>query len=609
MPGISFIYDTELDSAKYKESVLTKLDLITFSHSYDNKILLHERNYMLCCTKYEEYPLSSYENREYLIFLEGKLYGMRKQEVFEKLVELAELCFLKKEAMSERLTKWMKDVDGEFVLFIKDKQSGDLVILNDLMGHLPLYFVKEDSRLLVSREISFILALLDNKSFSKIALSQYLMFCHTLGSRTLYENVFRLEPAMMLCIRPSDSETTMTNYHQYNFERKDNSGRTSEENAHYLASLFTDACEKRAVTDEGYTNVLSLSGGLDSRGVGAGLKKRNVHFAGATFRNKSSAVDVEIAKKIAKSLSIDLRIIDLTPPKGKDHAALLAMKQGANYLGMAFILPFFETLLNIYGPRTIYFTGDMGTIIKDYSPSRDLKNMDDLINYILFKHSPMALNDVEQITGVRKEEIIEILRSRLSEYPETDYNQKYVHFQIYERVFNWGFEGVDRNRYYFWTGTPLLSSKVFDYSMNCPDEQKGFYRLYKHFLMELSPELAAIDYANYRFPITSKRLIVKHYTASFYVNNVPDKLRKIIRKYILGRPGTDIMNTPMMNCFREQISNCKSIDSYLSGKEIESRLSQFDKYDLNKLFTVSSLCEKELCKKSSIEKYIDSELE
>ena len=105
-----------------------------------------------------------------------------------------------------------------------------------------------------------------------------------------------------------------------------------------------------------------------------------------------------------------------------------------------------------------------------------------------------------------------------SYYAEADYNKKYVHFQIYERAFNWAFEGVDRNRYYFWTCTPLLSSNVFEYSMNCPDEQKGPYKLYKHFLMELSPELAVVAYANYRLPITSNWLIMKHYSISLYVN-------------------------------------------------------------------------------------------
>ena len=36
------------------------------------------------------------------------------------------------------------------------------------------------------------------------------------------------------------------------------------------------------------------------------------------------------------------------------------MKDGMNYAGMAFILPFFEHLKETYGPQVVYCTGDVG---------------------------------------------------------------------------------------------------------------------------------------------------------------------------------------------------------------------------------------------------------
>ena len=447
---------------------------------------------------------------------------------------IADIIFFNNLA-SDRLLQWTSNTDGDFIVFMFDKEFNKIAIVSDPLGLLPLYIYHQNNCLVVSREIRLIINLIGKKDINKAALAEYLLFGYTLGQNTLLKNIYRIKPASLLKVNLNNFELNYLTYDFFNFDNNNHYyGQSIEENVNELASLFIEACKNRGGF-EGYTNLLSLSGGLDSRLVAAGLEINKIPFQGITFlsHNKTESLDAIIAEQVANFFDINWKLFQLSPTKGKYFLQLLKMKSGLNYLGMSFILPFFEKIIEEYGKNIIYFTGDMTLGLLNNLPSKKLKTIDDLMSYILYKNPIFSLEDVASLLNLNKIEILDILRNHLVNYPENNLMQKYLHFKIYDKTFNWLSEGMDRNRYYFWLATPLLSPKVFKYCINCPEEQKSYFRLYRDFLLKLSPKSAIFNYANYNLPVTSNTFIIKEFLSSFYNDKFPTAIKNLTRKYLL----------------------------------------------------------------------------
>ena len=70
-------------------------------------------------------------------------------------------------------------------------------------------------------------------------------------------------------------------------------------------------------------NVVSLSGGLDSRAVAAGLRREEIPFTAATFLDsqQTNAADVRVASRVAAGVGSGVAAIPPAPPPGKRPGA------------------------------------------------------------------------------------------------------------------------------------------------------------------------------------------------------------------------------------------------------------------------------------------------
>lgn len=177
-----------------------------------------------------------------------------------------------------------------------------------------------------------------------------------------------------------------------------------------------------------------------------------------------------------------------------------------------------------------------------------------------------------------------------------------MHFLIYERGFKWLFEGEDRNRFYFWSVTPFYSIPFFNYAMNCSDNNKSHYALYREFLLKLSPSASMIDNARYRCPITSNKFKIIHFIMNVALRH-PNLIKTVKRiKAKNGYKG----NSNVIKCLREQINNCESICRYLSCTELANIVdnsTNYGKYEIDNLFTITSVIEETCCHGGTIQKY------
>jgi asparagine synthase (glutamine-hydrolysing) len=614
LPGISFVFDIAGDLTKKGSAILQPSGSIIHADHYERKVLLNERFYFLGCTRYEGYSITTFENDDFLIYLEGQIYGKEHSTIEKELMNVTEYVFQPHFKRQEQITRWLLDTDGEFIIFALHKQSNDIGIMNDALARLSFYYHKTNGILIGSREIRFVHSLMRDRKFDKMAIAQHLLFGYSFGKRTLLENVYRLQPATLIRVSNDGNKIKMYHLHRYNFEIKKYRDKKIEDNASELISLFSEACKNRAKSN--VENIVSLSGGLDSRSVAVCLQNNGIPFHAVTYLdfNRTVKAEVEIAERLSQILNLDFRILQLSNPKGKDLLRLLRMKNGLNCLAMGFLLLFLEGIKKHYSSRgNRLLTGDGGDhLLRDKRPYRNLRDLDGLVKYILSENGIFSLEEVATLTQIEKSSLIDEIRSHVLSYPEQDWNQKYVHFDIFDRGFKWSVEGEDRNRFFFWSVAPFYSPNFFNYAMNCPDKQKSRYTLYRNFLLELSPEASAINNANWNLPITSLRYKIRSSLTDIIFRFFPLMLSKRQINNLIKNTGSYDQRSTFISCLENQINSCSAIHEYLSYpalKEVVRKRIKYSKRQIQVLFTVVSSIEEIECEGSTIEKYYESEFE
>lgn len=582
MPGVHLLGDAADDSTEYP-SIPDSLDALRHDERYESAVLVDDPH-VLASTAYPEYPIQTFESEGLWVCLEGELYDVPDARLADECLMAGE--WLHEPIDAERIRDWLLGVDGEFVLYALDTTSGELAVCNDALGRLPLYYHVTGTRLVSSRELRFVHRIAD-VDFDRMGIAQSLLFGFPLGDRTLLEDVTRLPPATVLTLGESDVETTTL--HQFDFERNDHGDRSVQRNASELASRFSTACRNRANVQK--RNLVSLSGGLDSRAVLAGLRGVDAPVAAATmdYPPMYSRTEVEIAERIAATLDVEWRSYRLQRPTGADLDALVKTMNGMNSLSMAHILRFFEEIRREYGSSTTYFTGDGGDkVLHDLSPANHVADDADLVEYCIDYEGRTALGTVAGLTGIPADRIVEEIRSLVATYPERSPARKYVHFLVYERAVNLLGQGEDRNRFHFWGTTPFYSLPVFVYAMNCPDGQKRDYRLYREFLERLSPASVRIDNVNFGVPPASRMHTVAS-VAYRTLQRSPTLSERAfpILKGVVGDASEDGHDEPLAFCLEKQHETNDEIERFLPN--VDDVLANVDEEDaLYDLFTVTS---------------------
>jgi asparagine synthase (glutamine-hydrolysing) len=541
----------------------------------------------LSCGAYQDYPVFGWEDGDFLVHLEGRLYNVDDSRWGEELLQLSRLLFQEKTGETSFLTRWLLEVDGDFLLVLVNKADGRLAVINDVFGRLPTYFHRQANLLILSRDLKFITAALGMAHFDRMALAQYLLLGFSLGRKSWFEGIEYLEPASLLLVSPQDASVNVSKLHEFNFEAEEHGRRSAAENAHNLADLFREACRRRAGGTG--TNVVSLSGGLDSRAVAAGLKGAGIPLVAASFldHRRGNTADFETAARVARVLGVEWRGFPLPPPQGRDLLELLTIKEGLNNLRMSFILPFFRQLLESFGPRLTYFTGDAGSDTVGVSyPHRRLDSPEALVQYIIDRNRIFALAEVAALTRLHPRDILGETAAYLSTYPETSLARKYKHFFSLGMATRLYHEGEDRNRHFFWSVSPFYAYDFFHYALNCPDRDKKAYRLYREFLTQLHPEMGGVAYADWQAPLGSRKFSLL-YQARSLTRRRPEfirRVRKFLKLYDRVDPASNILA-----CLEAQKGTCAAISHYLDAPALARVLARSQDFARDQIWTLLTI--------------------
>ena len=63
---------------------------------------------------------------------------------------------IKRKEISTEVDKWLARTDGEFIIYALNKKDKEFVVINDILGRLPLYYYYDDAKVIISRELSLV---------------------------------------------------------------------------------------------------------------------------------------------------------------------------------------------------------------------------------------------------------------------------------------------------------------------------------------------------------------------------------------------------------------------------------------------------------------------
>jgi asparagine synthase (glutamine-hydrolysing) len=541
MPGLSLLFSrTNIDAhlaARFKAT----LKEMHFFNCYDSEILYKDKNIIIGFSGYEGYPVTKYDSGDFVVFLEGKIYNRNKNDISSILNCVADNALWDNTSNLPRVLKEkLVELDGEFWLSAIDKPSQRLLILNDTLGKLPLYYAKSSNGLTISREISFVQKLNNISEFDRFGSAQFLMLRYPLGVRTIFVGIKKLPHASCMIVEDGNVPSAPFRYHQWDIEALRDAS-TIDGYAEKLLSEAKQAVVNRSASNIAERSVIALSGGLDSRAVLGSLKTADIDILAASSINhaRSNSYDVSIAEKVADSLGIEFMKIQLEEPGFEDYEKIAEIKPGLNSVVMANALGLYQAVLERLPYGADFYTGDGGASMKTpYRSQAGIKSKDHFLQQVF--HTPAVFDDVDlkRLLGLGITDLIDDFESEISDYPAESWREKYFYYTVFDYLTNFGYEGEDRSRYFFWTQTPFEAIPFYVYALSIPDRFKTGLKLMSRFLKMCDPCLLDIVYADYGARPDSVKARAKLMLKGFMKRH-PALLRKIRRIVLPGayKPG------------------------------------------------------------------------
>lgn len=439
---------------------------------------------------YPTYLVHHFSAGDVQVVLEGMVYNYSLASI-EKTMSDGLLKDISAAAVQLLTASW----SGEWCLWV---QKGDqLFTINDPLGRLPIYYYSTNQHFYTGRHLG-ILADAGLLQPCPKATASLLWSGYFIGYRTPYQNVYRLPGGSVIQVDLSNGETDFSFGRSVNFDKR--TTKPLQQTADELAGLFKQANTHITANWQGCINI-SLSGGQDSRAVAVALAAARIEtdranqLVASSFTMRGAEKDATLAATIAAQLQIPFTIfpVEETPD---EEARLLQHKMGMNYVGMAFIHSFYRQMLQKHGDF-LYVTGDGGDKALPYlGESKRNLSLDELVIQLSMRHAMTPVEKVAQLTGMAVNDILQLIYEVVQSYPETEMNNRSIHFTIYERAAQSFFEGEDRSRYFFWATTPFYDLDFFKAAMQVPDDYKKQYRLYRPFQNALNRQVADIPDAS-----------------------------------------------------------------------------------------------------------------
>ncbi len=510
MPGFTLIYQPDglSESIVNRANRLVEASFkINFISKTDDLILLFRDG--------NHYPYEIIETNHYIAIVEGKIYDIANyaDKTFRQKIDK-----IYNGENSDQDLAYFYELDGEFIIYILDKNGEKHFVINDYLGRLPAYRF-QGRQFILSRDIYVLDKITTGLIFDEQSIYQFLRLGYPLGERTLYEDIERFPPASLLSVQKE--KINIESYPPNVLEMEGTYSGLKPEDALY--DIFKQALRDRFKNEEKV--VLSLSGGLDSRVIMGEAVKSNYPVDYATFDYDNAIIrnDIKAVKQLAKHYEKSPQFIELKEWVPELFDEMISVKGGMNYVGMSFILEFLKQL---GATHTLMLTGDGGDkTLPGLLPLKAVNN-NNINKYILNANRITTITDMSSFVtfeiGAHEKELKQILKSQ----DGTSANMKYKHFQLFERALHWLFEGEDRNRNYIWSTSPFYNPDFFKLAHSVSEKEKKNFKLFRKFIDLVDPELNNIPNANWEIPLGDEKKVNRMFWRQKMKSRIPFRLNR-----------------------------------------------------------------------------------
>ena len=207
--------------------------------------------------------------------------------------------------------RFVDELDGMFSIIIYDKINDELIVCRDRFGKKPLYYYKDNEKIIICSEVRAINNL-RNKNSLNLKLNEqsywdYLTFRYIPGEQTSYNNILKFDKGTIYRIKKNS--INKKKYWDINFV--DTKNFSPDKKKEQFKTLFENSVKKRLISDVPVGVI--LSGGLDSSAVlYTASKYQKINSYHVAFKNENENFnELKHAQKVAKHLNSDLKIIEI----------------------------------------------------------------------------------------------------------------------------------------------------------------------------------------------------------------------------------------------------------------------------------------------------------
>lgn len=231
----------------------------------DNIGFCHRRLSIIDLSESGNQPMISHDHR-YIIIFNGEIYNfltLRKELEAQNYPFRTHTDTEVLLALYERDGKdVLKKINGMFAFAIWDTTNQSLFIARDRIGKKPLYYYKQDNDIIFASELKAMLTLPDIPRKVRIdALYDFFAYQYVPDPKTIFENIYKLEPGHYLEI--AEGNFKKTKYWDLSFTHQNN--HNESEIKKELQQLLNECTKKRMISDVPLGAF--LSGGVDSSGI------------------------------------------------------------------------------------------------------------------------------------------------------------------------------------------------------------------------------------------------------------------------------------------------------------------------------------------------------
>lgn len=254
-------------------------------------------------------PLLCTDER-FVITFNGELYNFKKL----KAKYLSDVKFKTKgdaEVALEMYKKFgptcIEKFRGMFAFCVYDKCKNTLTLIRDQIGIKPLYYYSDNNVFLFASELKALKALINKTPSVRLdSLDEFLTYGHTVGTKTIFKGVNKLQPGQVLLLKDGMQHSIIkVSTHETECHNNNMSSRLTE--------LLSESVDMQLEADVPVGAF--LSGGVDSSLLVALMAKRianfetfSIYFDGHNEIEKQSAADV------AAQFGTNHTAIRYTPP-------------------------------------------------------------------------------------------------------------------------------------------------------------------------------------------------------------------------------------------------------------------------------------------------------